>query len=130
MADVGADLMPAYSCHHPTCTEYVRERGGLCPEHATTGKTATAERHQFYDQHRRDPEAKAFYNSAAWKRARAIKLAREPVCEKCGEHWAEHVHHVRKVKTHPELRLDQSNLKSVCAPCHNAIEAEATDDVH
>jgi 5-methylcytosine-specific restriction protein A len=120
---VGADV-PSYPCRSPTCTAYVARRGDACPDH-TGAASGKAEKRRRYDAEDRDREAKAFYNSAAWRRARSTKLAAEPVCERCGGAWSKHVHHVKKLKTNPELRLTQSNLMALCHGCHSEIEAES-----
>jgi 5-methylcytosine-specific restriction endonuclease McrA len=118
--------VPSYPCRHPTCTTYVKRRGEYCIEHEQQGRDERAKRGQFYDQHQRDAEAKAFYNSAAWQRARADKLAADPVCERCRRVFAQHVHHrIPLARCTPEQKLDRANLMSACQPCHNIIEAEA-----
>jgi 5-methylcytosine-specific restriction protein A len=118
--------VPVYPCRHPTCAAYVQKRGGYCEAHARQGRQERAARNRFYDQHARDPEAKKFYDSAAWQRARATKLATDPICERCQRVWAQHVHHrIPLARCTPEQRLDQRNLKSLCLPCHNIEEAEA-----
>ena len=86
-----------------------------------------------------DKEAKAFYNSASWKRKRLEVLQRDHYeCRDCrkrledavaaGEQLkakdkkicrAEEVHHIRELKEYPELGLDDDNLISLCVPCHN-----------
>ena len=121
--------MPSYPCRWPTCSNYVRRRGGYCEQHAEQGRKELAERSRYYDQHLRDPAAKRFYDSAAWHRARAVRLAEYPVCERCRGAWAAHVHHrIPLGRCTPVQRLEQSNLMAVCAPCHNVIEAEAAKD--
>jgi 5-methylcytosine-specific restriction protein A len=111
--------MPSYACKHPTCATYL-PTPGYCDEHKTEGKRAT----NFYNQHLRNPESRKFYNSKAWKRARATKLATVPWCEECRKVLAQHVHHVIPLAQLATLRekVDQTNLMSVCAACHNAIE--------
>jgi len=37
---------------------------------------------------------------------------------------AEDVHHIKPIRTHPELRLVWDNLMSVCRECHKIIEGE------
>lgn len=114
--------MPSFVCKHPTCNVYLPARG-YCAAHAADAKTNRPA--QFYDKYIRDPEAKRFYNSAEWKRAREIKLGTTPWCERCVSVAAAHVHHVRPLKDcTPAERIAQDNLESVCLPCHNTIEAE------
>lgn len=86
-----------------------------------------------------DKEAKAFYNSSAWKHKRMQILDRDHYeCQDCRRRikdaavsgtqligrdrkiWrAEEVHHIQELKEHPELGLDDDNLISLCAQCHN-----------
>lgn len=46
-----------------------------------------------------------------------------PICEVCGLALAALVHHVESVTARPDLRLDASNLQSVCRPCHAVIHS-------
>lgn len=77
-----------------------------------------------------DKEAKAFYNSSAWKHKRMQILDRDHYeCQDCRRRikdaavsgtqligrdrkiWrAEEVHHIQELKEHPELGLDDDNL--------------------
>jgi 5-methylcytosine-specific restriction protein A len=111
--------MPAYPCRSPTCSEYVTEKGGVCGNHTGRGVAPEVSRHRRYDEARRDREAKRFYDSAAWQRARRERLAEHPVCERCGRAWAAHVHHVKPLRDYPALALDRNNHEAICAPCHN-----------
>jgi 5-methylcytosine-specific restriction endonuclease McrA len=114
--------MPVFPCAHPTCTAHVPTRGASCPAHGAS-QAAPKSRHSYYDQHQRDREAKQFYNSAAWLRARKLKLAANPVCQRCQIVFAQHVHHKKKLRDcAPAEKLEQSNLMSLCQPCHNAEE--------
>lgn len=116
--------MPSYRCSHPTCTAFVASRGGGCPKHRVEAKRAKGERHRHYDQHQRDPAAKAFYNSAEWQRVRLEVLTGEPVCSRCGAAWADTVHHIKPLaECSPAEAVDPKNLQPVCAPCHGEIES-------
>lgn len=121
--------MPSHACKHPTCTT-IGPRPGYCSAHAkydTHARHRKAERDRFYDRHERNQDAKRFYNSAEWLRARQTRITRYPVCERCGADWSRHVHHVIELaKCTPAQRTDQDNLRAVCIPCHNALEAETT----
>lgn len=116
--------MPRYACKSGLCAEYL-DQPGYCARHAQLGATEKARRNRAYDEAKRPKELKAFYDSAAWKTARAYKLANQPTCERCGA-IAEHVHHLVPVAVATyEERLDQRNLMSVCIGCHNVVEVEA-----
>ena len=114
--------MPSHPCKWPTCTNYIQSPG-YCLEHADKAPADRREQQRSYDKTRRDPEAKKFYDSAVWQRARAAKLARDPACELCG-HFAEHVHHRTPVKESVEKRTERHNLQSLCHACHSKITRE------
>ena len=114
--------MPSYPCRWPSCYAYIPQRG-YCAEHADKAPMDRRQQHRLYDQNRRDPEAKKFYDSAAWKRTREIKLTNQPTCEICGR-FAEMCHHLNPVMADEAGRLDPANLKSLCMACHSRLEAE------
>lgn len=63
-----------------------------------------------------------------WKKLSERKRASDPLCENCLEKYSKvtpavHVHHIKPIATYPELRLAWSNLMSVCATCHEELEA-------
>lgn len=119
--------MAAQTCKFPSCNRPAAGEGDYCADHVTTGPAEALARQRHYDQDARDPEAKKFYNSQAWKAARAEKLTTNPVCERCERVFAQHVHHKIPLAECPEeQKTAQSNLMAVCQPCHNAIEAETT----
>ena len=92
-----------------------------------------------YREQMTDKEAKAFYNSSAWKQKRLQILNRDHYeCQDCRRRirdavaagtvltgrdrkiWrAEEVHHIQELKEHPELGLEDDNLISLCVQCHN-----------
>ena len=59
---------------------------------------------------------------ATWRKLRAIKLKRNPLCQWCLEHdvyiKATLVHHIHEVQYYPEERLSIDNLWSSCHSCH------------
>lgn len=67
---------------------------------------------------------KRFYASTAWLRLRAQFLAEHPLCHDCTaagqDTAAEHVHHLKERKDHPDLALDWDNLEALCQRCHNS----------
>ncbi len=62
-----------------------------------------------------------------WQRLRLRKLRTDPLCASCEERGrvtlAEEVDHVIRITKQPGLRLDWSNLQSLCRPCHAAKSA-------
>ncbi len=86
-----------------------------------------------------DKEVKKFYNSKQWKQKRPDILRRDCYeCQDCRKRLedaraagirlhgadtkirrAEQVHHIKELKEHPELALDDENLISLCTICHN-----------
>ncbi len=87
---------------------------------------ARREGHRRYNRTRRDPDAQAIYDSARWKRVRALKIDADPLCEVCEREGrttlAAQVHHVVKVRDEPGRAYDMANLMSVCRSCHARIE--------
>lgn len=89
-----------------------------------------ASRHRTYDEVSRDQESKKLYDSSAWRRARSVKLAEDPLCEACNSRGAleaaSHVHHIIEVRQDRSLSLEQGNLQSLCRSCHSRLHAVAS----
>lgn len=90
-----------------------------------------------------DKEAKQFYNSKEWKDpedGKRIQILRRDKfeCQDCIKRIKEanknkiklsaidrvirkacQVHHIKELKNHPELALEDDNLTSLCNQCHN-----------
>ena len=66
---------------------------------------------------------KQFYDGARWKRLRAVKLGRDPLCEECKRQGrtvvAQQVHHKTPRKVNQSLAYDIDNTESLCASCHS-----------
>ena len=70
-----------------------------------------------------------FYKSRYWKEKRSEILDRDnhecQVCKSEGKvSLANTVHHIRPIEDRPDLALDDDNLLSVCAACHNREHPE------
>jgi 5-methylcytosine-specific restriction protein A len=65
-----------------------------------------------------------FYNSAPWRRLRDWHLRRHPLCVVCERLGfavaATDLDHIQSLAEHPDLALTESNLQSLCRPCHTA----------
>lgn len=98
-------------CCEPGCPR-LAAANGRCERHQIAPEKTTAERGY----------------AAGWPKARRYKLAIDPLCERCGKHGmttaADEVHHIVPIKDAPHLRLEASNLMSVCRPCHEEIERQ------
>ena len=57
-----------------------------------------------------------------WRKVRAMFIAANPLCARCAARGVvvavEEVHHIKPVVTHPDLRLDMTNLEPLCGRCH------------
>jgi 5-methylcytosine-specific restriction protein A len=88
-------------------------------------------RRQHYDKFYRDPQSRKFYNSAQWKKAKEMKLARDPLCEICRQEGrttlAQVAHHLFPVKK-GERKLELDFLVSLCHEHHNRVETEMEKD--
>jgi 5-methylcytosine-specific restriction endonuclease McrA len=77
------------------------------------------------DYRRRHPQASAAARGydKDWRELRNAHLAEEPYCRHCAqrgiERWAQTVDHIESIREAPERRLDDTNLQSLCWPCHN-----------
>ncbi len=111
---------PLRPCAHPGCPELVST--GRCERH----RKRKASRDAAADVLARGSAADRGYDSA-WRKVRRIKLARDPLCERCAADGrtrvADMVHHRVPVKEDPSLRLVLENLESLCNSCHAAAHA-------
>lgn len=79
---------------------------------------------------------KAFYLSKAWRNKRAKILSLQNYeCQECKRGHrpvkaATIVHHVKHLRSHPELALTDSNLLAVCDECHNLLHQEKLKKFH
>lgn len=71
----------------------------------------------------REEENKAFYQSRRWRKVRALKIARNPICEECAKKGVVSdknlvVDHIKPINQ-GGAPLDMENLQTLCSPCHN-----------
>lgn len=69
----------------------------------------------------------AFYQSSAWRKLRAVKIERQPLCEECLRRGvttsAQVVDHIVPINKGGNP-LDPANLQSLCHLCHNRKSAK------
>ena len=105
------------ACAEPRCPNPATSRGRCDPCRRKLERERSARR-------RTDPRSAIrvkTHNSKKWKLTRAAVLRRDPICTECDQRLSEVVHHIKAIVTHPELRFEMSNLRGLCAKCHNAI---------
>ena len=88
--------------------------GSLCPEHQ---RQYDAD----YDKSRKDDPGRRMIQSVQWRKIRAAKLSRNPLCERCiGVVPAYLVHH----KDRNQFNIKDYNLESLCNECHEKEHKE------
>lgn len=63
-----------------------------------------------------DARLRSSRESVMW--SRAVRVRDGHKCVECGAVGRLHAHHIKPWKTHPELRFEISNGKTLCPPCH------------
>jgi 5-methylcytosine-specific restriction enzyme A len=97
-------------CPAPGCGTLTS--GGRCPAHERQRQQQMADT--------KSPEARAFYDSPAWRRLRAELKRREPLCRECFAHGrmvpmkvADHIVPIEQ----GGAKLDINNLQPLCRTC-------------
>jgi len=101
---------PKHPCNAPGCPALTLER--FCLEHKR-------EHHRRFDATRGTPAERGY--GRRWQAIRMAHLMAEPLCRECGKAGrvvaAREVDHiVAKVRGGSD---DESNLQSLCTPCHS-----------
>jgi 5-methylcytosine-specific restriction protein A len=107
-------------CKHAGCREIASD-GRFCARHKVDPVALRP-----YDRWRGSPESRGY--DADWRRVRKIALQRDRhLCQDCLAQKrltpATEVHHEVPIDVDPSRRLDLTNLRSLCKPCHSAITA-------
>nr|DAJ33536.1 MAG TPA: HNH endonuclease [Caudoviricetes sp.] len=111
-------------CAHCGCNRLIDCTERYCGAHKKRDK---AESDKQYDKSQRNKEAKAFYNSTAWKQKRQQILIRDKGIDvyvymtECRIVKAEHVHHIIELEEDSSLALVDDNLISLSAATHSII---------
>lgn len=87
-------------------------KGTKCPHE----QGRTKQRQAANDEARGTPESRGYDKD--WFRLRHHFLKAHPTCCVCGTK-ASHVDHIKSIREAPHLRLVESNLRSMCGPCHS-----------
>lgn len=120
-------------CNRNGCNKLVPQGVRYCEKHTITKTVENKERHKEYDAHCRNQTAKAFYNSAEWRIARARALARDINIDiylyvREGRVVpADTVHHIVELTEDYSKRCDIDNLISISEPTHSMISKAYKD---
>ena len=103
-------------CRNPGCPN-----AQPCPDHPEDKQ---------YDRHRGSASSRGY--DRRWRLIAKIKLTNDGLCERCSTDEQPVVavipHHIKPVDTHPELRLEMTNLQSLCYDCHEIVEGRKNDE--
>ena len=98
-------------CREPGCSGYAMPGSSWCAKHR---------REQ--ERGRRAGQS-PLYDTARWRRERALFLRAHPLCEECRRQGriqaASQVDHIRPHEGDPGLFWDQANWQSLCVACHS-----------
>lgn len=90
------------------------------------GQRTTQERKRDHDQQRGTSAERGY--DAVWRRLRVMFLNANPLCvfhqRKRETVAATVVDHIQSVRDRPDLRLEWSNLQSLCKPCHDRLRQQ------
>ncbi|RDW17625.1 HNH endonuclease [Oceanobacillus arenosus] len=76
----------------------------------------------------------AFHKSRQWINKRPIIFKRDGyICKECSRYGkttvATMVHHIYPIDTHPQFRLTNDNLISLCNRCHEVMHDRVTNEI-
>jgi 5-methylcytosine-specific restriction protein A len=86
------------------------------PRHVPVGQKTAEQRRAAYNRTRGSAASQGY--DGAWRKLRAVFLARNPACVWCGK-AANEVDHIVPLKADPSRRLDWANLRAACSSCHS-----------
>jgi 5-methylcytosine-specific restriction enzyme A len=107
---------PKRPCNQQGCPALVEPGERYCPLHKKEHNKQVRER-------RTDKEYERLYKTAAWKKFRAAKLKRDPLCERCYAKGiireATTVHHIEEIRQGGAWIPDFDEAESMCKSCHS-----------
>lgn len=92
-----------------------------CPEHTKSRPKAKPTDYRV--------QSNAFYNSPTWRKLSKAHKRRNPLCAHCAKQDRTAVgdvtDHIIEISDDWSMRLEPSNLQTLCTPCHAKKTAEA-----
>ena len=112
--------MPRKQCGKSSCRVYIDYDERYCDRHKGLGDRQYNKAIRFNNE---NVEFTKFYQSPQWRKLSKQKRTHQPLCEHClaaGRiRIADVVDHIIELKDDWSLRLEWSNLQSLCHECHN-----------
>lgn len=113
-------------CNKFGCNNLIDLKDRYCDEHKKETQEQIRKWRKDYDDKRKDDRYRKFYKSTQWKIVRDYILKRDNyICQECIKDnkmtICNTVHHIVEVKDDFSKALDESNLITLCADCHNKI---------
>lgn len=72
-----------------------------------------------------------FRSSQQWKNKRAEILLRDnSQCKICGNKNNLQVHHIYSLDNYPEMKLENSNLITLCTSCHHDVHNQVYSSIY
>lgn len=109
-------------CNKTGCNEIITATEKYCAKHLINNVAELKTK-----QRDRESPSKRGYDRN-WEKIRKHKLSITPLCEDCRAKnkikTATEVHHIKKIRDYPELRLTLNNLMSLCERCHKSRTAK------
>lgn len=114
-------LRASRPCKHGGCRALAATGSRFCSAHANQPAATRP-----YDKWRGSPASRGY--DADWRRVRKLALERDHhLCQDCLAAGrltpAAEVHHEVPIELDRSRRLDLTNLRCLCKPCHSAITA-------
>ncbi len=96
------------------------------PIHRPHGYKPQEQKRLEYDKERGSAASRGY--DGVWRKLRLVFLTDNPLCCFCAKAkrvvQATVVDHIEPIAKRPELRLEWSNLRPLCKPCHDAHTAK------
>lgn len=113
-------------CNKFGCNNLIDLKDRYCNEHKKETQEQIRKWRKDYDDKRKGDKYRKFYKSVQWRIVRDYILKRDNyICQDCIKDnkitICNTVHHIIEVKEDYSKALDENNLITLCADCHNKV---------
>lgn len=122
-------MKPQKRCNKSSCRKLIDYDHTYCDEHKSKKNFQKSE---YYERKQKDGKYFLFYKSTSWTKLSKLYRYTNPCCEICLKEGkivkVDVVDHIIEIRDDWELRLDESNLMSLCHEHHNRKTRQAQRD--